>query len=340
MNKLAYMKNSVFKMIYFICIFAVINLILYSSEPVGASFYDIVYMDFLIIAISVFFMFIDYKRWKYNYKQIYESVTSGKEINLSILGGNHVFEVWLIKEILKIKDREKNEKVQEVKDNLDEINDYMTKWIHEVKIPLSVCELILDKMEETDISEQLRLEMDRIKFLINQVLYISRASSFSEDLQVDEVNIARIIKAVVKKNASFFIAKKINLNFEDIDFNVITDEKWISYIIDQIINNSCKYMHESGRIDIWGEENDKEVKLHIKDNGIGIEEKDIRRIFDKGFTGENGRQFGKSTGMGLYLSKKIIDKLNHQLKVESEVGSGTEFVIYFYKLSDYFNVNT
>ncbi len=338
MNKLTYMKNSVFKIIYFICIFTVINLILYSSKPVGASFYDIVYMDFLIIAISVFFMFVDYKRWKCNYKEIYESVTGGKEINLSILGGNHVFEVWLIKEILKIKDREKNEKVQEVKDNLDEINDYMTKWIHEVKIPLSVCELILDKMEETNISEQLRLEMDRIKFLINQVLYISRASSFSEDLQVGEINVARIIKAVVKKNASFFIAKKINLNFENIDFNVITDEKWISYIIDQIINNSCKYMYEGGRIDIWGEENDKEITLHIKDNGIGIEKKDIRRIFDKGFTGENGRQFGKSTGMGLYLSKKIIDKLNHQLKVESQVGIGTEFIIYFYKLSDYFNV--
>lgn len=338
MNKLIYMKNSVLKIIYFICIFALINLILFSSGPVGASFYDIVYMDFLIIAISVFFMFVDYKRWKCNYKEIYESVTSGNEINLSILGGNHVFEVSLIKEILKIKDREKNEKVQEVKDNLDEINDYMTKWIHEVKIPLSVCELILDKMEETDISEQLRLEMDRIKFLINQVLYISRASSFSEDLQVAEINIARIIKSVVKKNASFFIAKKINLNFEDIDFNVITDEKWISYIIDQIINNSYKYMHEGGQIDIWGKENEKRVALHIKDNGIGIEEKDIRRIFDKGFTGENGRQFGKSTGMGLYFSKKIIDKLNHQLKVESQVGSGTEFIICFYKLSDYFNV--
>ncbi|MFL0197213.1 sensor histidine kinase [Clostridium sp. WILCCON 0269] len=338
MNKLIYIKNSVLKIIYFSCIFIVINLILFSSGPIDASFYDIAYMDFLIIAISLFFMFIDYRRWKYNYKEIYKSVTSGEKINLSASEENDAFEVWLIKEVLKMKDKERNKKVQEVRDNLDEINDYITKWIHEVKIPLSVCELILDKMDETDISEELRLEMDRIKFLINQVLYISRASSFSEDFQVSEIDIAKIIKAVVKKNASFFIAKKINLNLEDIDFNVITDGKWISYIIDQIINNSCKYMHEGGQIDIWGEENEKRAALHIRDNGIGIEEKDIRRIFDKGFTGENGRQFGKSTGMGLYLSKKIIDKLNHQLKVKSQVGSGTESIICFYKLSDYFNV--
>jgi signal transduction histidine kinase len=193
-------------------------------------------------------------------------------------------------------------------------------------------------MEETDISEQLRLEIDRIKFLVNQVLYISRTSNFSEDFQPCEVNIGKIVKNVVKENMSLFIRKKINLNFKDINFNVITDRKWISYIIDQIINNSCKYVYEGGKIDIWGEENEKEVILHIKDNGIGIEEKDIRRIFDKGFTGDNGRKFGKSTGMGLYLSKKIIDNLNHQLKVESEVGNGAEFIICFYKLSDYFNV--
>ncbi|WP_333860564.1 sensor histidine kinase [Clostridium sp.] len=337
MSIVTYIKNSLFKIIYFLCIFTVVNLILYSSKSFGESFYDIVYMDFLIIAISLFFIFVDYKKWKYNYEEIYESVIKGEEITLNV-EENYIFETWLIKEILKIKDKERNEESQGIRDKLDEVNDYITKWIHEVKTPLSVCELILDKMEETDISEQLRLEIDRIKFLVNQVLYISRTSNFSEDFQPCEVNIGKIVKNVVKENMSLFIRKKINLNFKDINFNVITDRKWISYIIDQIINNSCKYVYEGGKIDIWGEENEKEVILHIKDNGIGIEEKDIRRIFDKGFTGDNGRKFGKSTGMGLYLSKKIIDNLNHQLKVESEVGNGAEFIICFYKLSDYFNV--
>lgn len=218
MNKLTYIKNSIFKIIYFLCIFVVVNLILYSSKALSESFYDIVYVDFLIITISLFFMLID----------------------------------------------------------------YITKWIHEVKTPLSVCELILDKMEETDISEQLRLEIDRIRFLVNQVLYISRTSNFSEDFQPCEINVGKIVRDVIKENMSFFIRKKINLNLGNVNFHVITDRKWISYIIDQIINNGCRYVYEGRKIDVWGE--------------------------------ENGRKFGKSTGSIIYfklVSEAYIDKAKY-----------------------------
>lgn len=338
MSKIVYIKNSTLKILYFVCIFLVINLILLSSKPINARFADIAYMDFLIIAISLFFMVVDYRRWKYSYKEIYESVSKGKDVDSSIPETSYYFEIQLMKDILRLKDAEMETRVEEIRVLLDEVNDYITKWVHEIKIPIAVCELIADKMEEIDISEELRLEIDRIKFLINQVLYTSRASSFSEDLQISEINIGRVTKDVIKRNISFFMAKNIDLKLEDINFNVMTDEKWISYIVDQLINNSCKYVKKGGKLNIYAREDEKMVRLYIKDNGIGIKEKDIKRIFDKGFTGENGRGLAKSTGMGLYLSKKMAHKLNHDLYAESKDGIGTEFTICFYKLSDYFNV--
>lgn len=338
MNKMIYIKNSVLKIVYFVCIFFVINLILLSSKPIHAAFDDIAYMDFLMIAISLFFMVIDYKRWKYSYKGISEAVSKGKDVDASIPETSYYFEVQLIKDILRLKDAEMEGKVEEVKVLLDEVNDYIVKWIHEIKIPIAVCELIADKMEEIDVSEELRLEIDRIKFLINQVLYTSRASSFSEDLQISEINMDRVVKDVVKRNVSFFMAKNIDVKLENINFNVMTDEKWLAYIIDQIINNACKYVSKGGRVHIYAAEDERMVRLYIRDNGMGIKEKDIKRIFDKGFTGENGRGVAKSTGMGLYLSKKMAHQLNHDLSVDSKEGISTEFTICFYKLSDYFKI--
>lgn len=338
MSMIVYMKNSVFKALYFVCIFSIINIVLITSKPINAQLADIAYMDFLLVFITLVFAAIDYRRWKYSYKEMCKAINNQEEIDASLPSVNYYFEVQIIKDIVRLKNIENEREVQEVKTALEEINDYITKWVHEIKIPISVCELIVDKIEEIDVSEQLVLELDRVKFLINQVLYTSRASSYSEDLQVNEINIEKIVKEVVKRNAAFFISKNIDLNLSNIDYNVMSDEKWISYIIDQLINNACKYVSEEGKIDIYAIEDDKAINLHIKDNGIGIKEKDIKRIFDRGFTGENGRNISKSTGMGLYLSMKMAHELNHDIYVESEEGNGTEFTICFYKLSDYFKV--
>lgn len=338
MSMIVYMKNSVFKALYFVCIFSIINIVLITSKPINAQLADIAYMDFLLVFITLVFAAIDYRRWKYSYKEICKAINNQEEIDTSLPSVNYYFEVQIIKDIVRLKNIENEREVQEVKTALEEMNDYITKWVHEIKIPISVCELIVDKIEEIDVSEQLVLELDRVKFLINQVLYTSRASSYSEDLQVNEINIEKIVKEVVKRNAAFFISKNIDLNLSNIDYNVMSDEKWISYIIDQLINNACKYVFKEGKIDIYAIEDDKAINLHIKDNGIGIKEKDIKRIFDRGFTGENGRNISKSTGMGLYLSMKMAHELNHDIYVESEEGNGTEFTICFYKLSDYFKV--
>lgn len=338
MTIMTYIKNSALKILYFICILFTINLILLCSNPIDAQFTDIAYMDFLILFISLFFTFIDYRRWKYSYKGICKAINNKDKVDTRLPSSSYYFEVQLIKNIVKLKNIEMEEKIQEVKSDLDEMNDYITKWVHEIKIPVSVCELIADKIDEIDMSEQLILEFNRINFLINQVLYTSKSSSYSEDLQINEINIETLIKKVVRRNATLFISKNINLELQNINYTVTTDEKWLSYIVDQLINNGCKYTPTDGEITIYAKEEDSNIVLYVKDNGIGIKEKDIKRIFDRGFTGENGRLLAKSTGMGLYLSKKMAHKLSHDIYVKSEEGLGTEFSICFYKLSDYFKV--
>ena len=338
MNVMTYIRNSALKILYFICILFTINLILLSSNPIDAQFTDIAYMDFLLLFISLIFTFIDYRRWTYSYKGICQAINNKDKVDTRLPISSYYFEVQLIKDIVKLKNIEMEEKVQEVKSELDEMNDYITKWVHEIKIPVSVCELIADKIDEIDISEQLILEFNRINFLINQVLYTSRSSSYSEDLQINEINIETLIKKAVRRNATLFISKNISLELGNINYTVTTDEKWLSYIVDQLINNACKYVPNDGKINIYAKEEDRNIVLYVKDNGIGIKEKDIKRIFDRGFTGENGRLLAKSTGMGLYLSKKMAHKLSHNIYVKSEEEKGTEFSVCFYKLSDYAKV--
>ncbi|MCY6957988.1 sensor histidine kinase [Clostridium brassicae] len=342
MNFKLYLKNSIYTIIHFVIVIIIINLVLISSTELSSSIYDIVYINVLILSVSLFFLIFRYKRWKADYKEFYEALNKCENIDLINLKSD-VFEAKLIKDTIKIKNEEMYENTRKLKEQLDELNDYITRWVHEIKIPISVCELIADRIEDdlevaSDIPNNLRSEYARIKFLVEQVLYAGRASSYSEDLLINEVNLKQVVNEAVKKNAFFFISKKIDLILGEVNFNVVTDKKWISYILEQIINNACKYVDENGEVKIYCEEDEKSVKLFIKDNGTGISHKDISRVFDKGFTGNNGRKTGKSTGMGLYFSKKMAKKLNHDIKVASESGEYTEFIVIFYKISDYFQV--
>jgi signal transduction histidine kinase len=157
-------------------------------------------------------------------------------------------------------------------------------------------------------------------------------------LQVEEYSLDSIVREAVKRNSSFFISKGINLTLDVLQYNVMTDKKWLSYILDQLLNNACKYVEAGDSIRLYAREDERAVTLFVYDSGTGIAPKDINRIFDRGFTGDNGRKVIKSTGMGLYFSKKIADMLGHTLGVKSEAGAYTEFSVVFHKLSDYFNV--
>ena len=301
-----YLKDSLKTIVCFLLILIVIDLILITSTDISKTKYDIIYMDILFFAIFLGYLVIDYVMWNKRYTELRKALNRSERVENNLITGD-TFEEQLMREIIDYKNKEKYEETSKLKRNLDEINDYITKWVHEIKIPLSVLELLTDKIEDNklhSISEELRREIERINFLINQVLYISRASNYSQDFTVEEVNLKTIVKSVIQNNVNSFLSKNIEIEMDNIDYYVHTDSKWAYYVIEQITNNAFKYVGYNGKIQISAIQDNNGVTLIIRDNGMGIPQKDIDRIFDKGFTGENGRKTSKSTGMGLYICKK------------------------------------
>ena len=199
-----------------------------------------------------------------------------------------------------------------------ELMEYFTLWTHQIKTPLSAASLLLQS-EEFDIKEELINQMFEMDQYVDMALQYLRVESMSADLKLEEYSLLEIVREAVKSYAKIFIYKSIKLDLGEIDSKVITDEKWLLFVIKQIISNSLKYTN-AGQISISLEE---ERILVIKDTGIGIEDEDISRVFERGFTGYNGRMNKKSTGLGLHLCKMILDKLSHKVTIASEIGVGT-----------------
>lgn len=338
MNIYKYLKENKFFIYCQIVILIILNLFIYSNTNVNKVLIDILYINFLIISTFLIYIFISYKKWNTRYREFKKLIIESGDIgSLDIKGESTQDEI--IRDILILKDRIKYDEIKSLKENIDEINEYISKWIHEIKIPISICDLITDRLEDIEASKNIRNQMDRINFLVNQVLYSTRANSYSEDLLIQELSLEKLVREGIKKNSYSFITNKIDLELGNLDYNVLTDKKWILYILDQIINNAIKYSRENGKVEIYSNEYEKIINLHIRDNGIGILQEDIERVFNKGYTGTNGRaKTYKSTGMGLYFSKKMAGKLGHKMKVVSKENEFTEFIISFYKISDYFNI--
>lgn len=214
-----------------------------------------------------------------------------------------------------------NDEITERDSVLRESIDYYTTWVHQIKTPISVMQMILQS-EDTDEHRELSSQLFRIEQYVEMVLNYIRLGG-SNDFVFKEYSLDPIIKQAVHKFAPQFIRKHIRLRYEGVNVKVITDEKWLSFMIEQLLSNAVKYT-ERGQVSIYVTE-DKVLK--IADTGIGIAKEDIPRIFEKGFTGYNGRADKKSTGLGLYLCRMTADRLSHKVGVESKIGEGSVFSI-------------
>ena len=204
---------------------------------------------------------------------------------------------------------------------LEEMTDYYTMWAHQIKTPIFALRLLLQ--ENPTVNKEALTELFKIEQYVEMVLSYIRLGSSENDFVIKEYNLDDIIKQAIRKYAPLFIRKKIALNFKNTNYTVLTDEKWLVFVIEQILSNAIKYTTK-GTVSIYPLEN---KKLVIEDTGIGISEEDIPRIFDKGFTGYNGRTNKKASGLGLYLCKNILDKLSHKISIESEVGVKTKVIL-------------
>ena len=200
--------------------------------------------------------------------------------------------------------------------------DYYTLWAHQIKTPISAMGLML-QTEEGDRAHTSAYmqELFKIEQYVEMVLQYLRLESMSADLLLVEYDLADLVRQAVKKYGIIFINKKIALDLEELNCRVLTDEKWLVFVLEQLISNALKYTSQ-GKISIYLDEW-SEKTLIIEDTGVGIRAEDIGRIFDRGFTGYNGRMDKKSTGIGLYLCQQVLNKLSHSIMVSSQVGQGT-----------------
>jgi hypothetical protein len=214
-------------------------------------------------------------------------------------------------------------KISTERTHLDTL-DYYTTWVHQIKTPIFAMRLLL-QTDESPNTKALQNELFKVEQYVDMVLSYLRIDSTSTDFVIKSYSLDSIVKGAIKKYAKSLILKKVSIQLDEISNRVITDEKWLGFTIEQILSNALKYTHTGGKVHIYAVGD----TLYIQDNGIGISPEDLPRIFEKGFTGCNGRLESKSTGIGLYLCKKVLDKLNHGIKVRSYVDIGTTVSIDF-----------
>lgn len=205
-----------------------------------------------------------------------------------------------------------------------ELLDYYSLWVHQIKTPISAMRLLLDTEnfpQKSDVS----MELFKIEQYVEMVLQSLRLFSQSSDYVMEKCSLETIVRQAIRKYAKLFIGKKLSMDFRAFSYDVYTDKKWLSFVIEQILSNALKYT-KTGTISIYLENTDAPT-LVIEDTGIGISPEDLPRVCEKGFTGYNGRMDKKSTGIGLYLCKQILTKLNHTLSIESQIGKGTRVKI-------------
>ena len=230
----------------------------------------------------------------------------------------------LLTEKLEKREEELYQKKSDAENRYNDLVDYYTLWVHQIKTPIAASKLLVSEVADRQLKQQLEQEIFKIDSYTNLVLQYLRLESFHDDLVLKKENVEDLVKEVVRKYALFFIQKGLNVNLHDLDKEIVTDKKWLLVVIEQIISNSLKYTKEGG-LEIYMEGQE----LCIKDTGIGIKNSDVLRVFERGFSGYNGRLTQQSSGLGLYLSKKISEELGHQIRIESEVGKGTIVRIQF-----------
>ena len=317
----SYLKKNIKVYILFVVFIAIFFIMFYLYNlPLEALIYTGSFCFFVALIAS----FLDFVNYKESYKKL-KFLEKNILNDLEDLPKSLDIRIDYYHKIIEKLYEELEKLTQENRQKNTDMVDYYSMWVHQIKTPIAAMNFLLDN-EEVD-QKILQQELFKIERYVEMVLTYIRLDSISSDYVITKINLDEVVKDSVKKYATIFINKKIKLNYVSHETMVISDKKWLSFAFEQILGNSVKYSSAGGEITIETYEN----KLVIEDNGIGIKEEDLPRIFEKGFTGFNGRYEKKSSGLGLYLCKKTLDKLGHHIEISSKVGEGTRIEITFPK---------
>ena len=293
-----------------------------------------IYIPLIIIGLYMISIIIEYFKRKKFYDNLLKMLEELDEKYLitEIIKTPNFLEGQIFKNSLEQIDKSMLENVNKYKYMTEDYKEYIELWIHEIKIPIATSKMVIENNKNA-ITKSIDEELDKVENYIEQALFYARSNTVEKDYYIRKVFLKEIVTESIKKNKSSLIQEKISIDIHDLEIEVNTDNKWIVFILNQIIQNSIKYRKkENSVIEIYANQGKENVILYIKDNGIGIKQGEITRVFEKGFTGTNGRLSNKkSTGIGLYLCKKLCNKLGIGIELNSVQNEGTEVKLVFPK---------
>lgn len=331
MNKKEYLKDKRLYLIIGMTIYLVILLVLLAFKVNIEATLAITFTYFIGLITILIVDYIRKKTFYNNFKCKLDSLDQ-KYLIVEMLQDVYFLEGRILTDALYEIDKSMIEKINEYKMQVKDFKEYVELWIHEVKLPVASLTLMVHN-QKGDQSKKLLSQLTRLDNYLEQILYYVRSENAEKDYLITKVNLSKVISNVALKNKDILLAKGIDFVVSDVDIEVLTDSKWLEFIINQIVDNSIKYSKEKNAyIKIVAKEESEVIGLIIYDNGKGISKSDLPRVFDKTFTGTNGRsKSAKSTGMGLYLCRELCNKLGHKIQIISEEGKYTKVTILFDK---------
>ena len=320
--------------------FALITIeILLVIYPIGI--FIKIYIPTIIFALYILSITIEYhtKRKFYNHTLFILTELEEKYLINELIKETNFSEGKILKEILEQTDKSMIEKVNQYKYLQEDYKEYIELWIHEIKLPIATSKMIVAN-NKNNVTKSIEEEIDKVENYVEQALFYARSNNVEKDYYIRKNNLETMVNEAIKKNKNILIQEKIKVDIHDLNLEVNTDNKWIIFILNQLIQNSIKYRKQdnNSKIEIYAKRGKENIILYLEDNGIGIKKGEITRVFEKGFTGTNGRILNKkSTGIGIYLSKKFCDKLGIAIELNSEQNEKTEIRLVF-PFSSYTNL--
>ena len=313
-------------------VFSLITIeIFFMTYPLNT--YIKIYTPIIIITSYLIGLIYEYNKKKkyYNYLEKMLNQLKEKYLITEVIKKPEFIEGKILYETLEQINKSMHENVNKYKYNVKDYKDYIELWIHEIKIPLATSKMIIEN-NKNNATRSIEEELDKLENYIDQTLYYARSNTVEKDYYIKKSNLKELVNESIKKNKTMLIQEKVEINTHDLNNIIYTDSKWIIFILNQLIQNSVKYKNKERTLEIemFSKENKDNTILYIKDNGIGIKKNEINRVFEKGFTGTNGRLSNKkSTGIGLYLCKKLCDKLGISIELDSKENEYTIIKIIF-----------
>lgn len=306
------------------------------------SLWLIFYVAFILTGGYFLLTYIEFRRRRHFLSEVTEIAGSMEE---SYLIGEMKLPVLteedrILQELLQGLGRQMKEHVRKYSRENKEYKEYIELWIHEVKLPIAAAKLMLENHRD-QVPEGLEGELERIEGYTEQALFYARSNDVEKDYFIREICLSHIVNEALAANRRELIAKRCEVRLHDLEKKVYSDGKWLQFILNQILSNCIKYALPAGAegelpplfLEIYAREKEESTVLSISDHGIGIPAEEIDRVFEKGFTGSNGRKQKKSTGIGLYLCRKLCGRLGHSISIESKKGEGCTVQITFPKSS-------